>query len=84
MSQLFKNLCPLYISIGMTYDEFWNYEPERAKYYYEAYKLKAKLKREEDDINLWKSGMYDYEALIRVSPILHAFSKKRNKTFTVS
>lgn len=79
MTSLFNKLCPLYMALGMSYDEFWNQEPERAQFYLKAYRLKSRIQREKDDVNIWKQGVYDYEALIRVSPILHAFSKKGTK-----
>ena len=63
------------MSYGMSYDEYWFESPYRAKFYLEAHKLKVKQKDEE----LWMQGMYIYEALCDVSPILHAFSKKGTK-----
>ena len=75
LTNLFEKQCPIYMSFGMTYDEFWYGEPYRAKFYRESYKLKVRQKDEE----LWIQGMYIYEALCKVSPILHAFSKKGTK-----
>ena len=75
LTDLFEKQCPIYMSFGMTYDEFWYGEPYRTKFYRESYKLKVKQKDEE----LWIQGMYIYEALCKVSPILHAFSKKGTK-----
>lgn len=75
LSTFFEKLCPIYMSYGMSYDEYWFESPYRAKFYLEAHKLKVKQKDEE----LWMQGMYIYEALCDVSPILHAFSKKGTK-----
>ena len=72
---MFEEQCPIYISYGMTYDEFWYKEPYRTKFYREAKKIQVKQKDEE----LWMQGVYIYDALCRVSPILHAFSKSGTK-----
>ena len=80
LTNLFEKQCPIYMSFGMTYDEFWYGEPYRAKFYRESYKLKVRQKDEE----LWIQGMYIYEALCKVSPILHAFSKKGTKPLPYS
>ena len=60
---------------GMSYDEYWYGDAFRAKFYREAYEQKMKHKDEE----FWMQGMYIYDALCRVSPILHAFSKSGTK-----
>ena len=75
LTKLFEHECPYYMSYGMSYDEFWYGEPYLVKFYREAYKLKMRY----DDVFMWKQGMYIYEALCDVSPILHAFSKKGAK-----
>ena len=68
-------MCPIYMSFGMSYDEFWYGSPYRAMFYRNSHKLKVKQKNEE----MWMQGMYIYEALCDVSPILHAFSKRGTK-----
>ena len=75
LSIFFEKMCPIYMSYGMSYDEFWYKSPYRAKYYLDSYKRKVK----QQDEYMWMQGMYIYEALCRVSPILHAFSKKGTK-----
>lgn len=80
LTKLFEEQCPIYMSYGMSYDEFWYGEPYRTKFYREAYKLKIRQKDEE----LWRQGVYIYEALCKVSPILHAFSKKGTKPLPYS
>lgn len=61
--------------MGMSYEEFWHGEFNLVKSYQEAYKLKQEIK----DYELWKQGLYFYEALLDVSPILQAFAKKGTK-----
>ena len=57
----------------MTADQYWNGDCQLVKAYREARKIQQKRKNEE----LWLQGMYIYEALCDVSPILRAFSKAR-------
>ena len=80
LTKTFEELCPIYMSYGMSYDEFWYEEPYRTKFYLYSHKLKVKQKDEE----MWIQGMYIYEALCKVSPILHAFSKKGTKPLPYS
>lgn len=75
----FEELCPFFISIGMTYEQFWRDDVTMTKMYLKAYKMKKKNEIELDQWNMWKQGMYIYEALCDVSPVLHAFSKKGTK-----
>lgn len=75
LTELFEKNCPIYMSYGMTYNEFWYGSAYRVKFYRESYKLKL----QQQDENNWMQGMYVYEALCKVSPILHAFSKKGTK-----
>ena len=71
----FEEQCPFYMSIGMTYDEFWHGKPEQAKYYRKAYELKKKQINEQ----MWLQGMYFFEALCDVAPILVSFPSKNAK-----
>lgn len=45
------------------------------RYYRKAYQLQ----RDRDNEQSWLQGMYIYEALCDVAPILHAFAKKGTK-----
>lgn len=80
LTKTFEELCPIYMSYGMTYDEYWYDSPYKVKFYRECHKLKVKQKDEE----MWIQGMYIYEALCDVSPILHAFSKNGTKPLPYS
>ena len=77
LSKRFEDVCPIFMNIGMTYKEFWEDDPTIAKTYIEAFKLKQKTKIKNKEWEMWKQGVYVYEALIDVSPILHAFSKAK-------
>lgn len=80
LTELFEKQCPIYMSYGMSYDEFWYGDFYRTKFYRESYVIQRRQKDEE----LWLQGMYVYEALCKVSPILHAFSKKGTKPLQYS
>ena len=75
LSKIFEELCPIYMGYGMSYDEYWYGDCYKAKYYRESYEIQIKHKDEQ----FWMQGMYIYDALCRVSPILHAFSKSGTK-----
>ena len=75
LTKIFEHECPYYMSYGMSYEEFWHGDAYLVKFYRDAYKLKIRY----DDVFMWKQGMYIYEALCDVSPILHAFSKQGTK-----
>lgn len=71
----FNKCCPFYISIGMTYEQFWHGDPTMTKAYYRAYKLKEEREAEKMKWITWEQGLYVYEAICNVSPVLRAFSK---------
>lgn len=74
-TELFEKELPFYLSVGMSWEQFWDKEVEICKHYRRAYELQRQRKNE----NLWLQGMYIYEALCDVSPILHAFASKDTK-----
>lgn len=63
------------MSIGMSYDEFWNQDVALVR----AYRKADELKRRRQNEALWLQGMYIYEALCDAAPIFHAFAKKGTK-----
>lgn len=75
LSAIFEKMCPIYMGYGMTYDEYWYEDAYRTKFYRESYENQIKQK----DWEFWMQGVYIYDALCRVSPILHAFSKSGTK-----
>ena len=75
LTVLFERACPIYMSYGMSYNDFWHGGADMVKLYREANKLKLK----QQDENNWMIGMYVYEAILDCSPILHPFSKRGTK-----
>ena len=59
----------------MTYEQFWEGDPALAKYYRHANELKIERKNQE----LWLQGLYIYEALCDVAPIMNAMAKRGTK-----
>lgn len=74
-TDIFYELFPFYLSIGMTEEQYWDRDSNLVTYYRKAEELRENRKNEE----LWLQGMYVYEAVGCVSPILHAFAKKGTK-----
>ena len=71
-SDVFKQLCPYYMSIGMPYDEFWNGDVSMV----EAYRTADELRLKQRNYELWLQGMYMYEALCDASPLFRFTMKK--------
>ena len=71
-SDIFEQLCPYYMSIGMSYDDFWNGDVSMVKAYRKAYELREKRR----NMELWLQGMYFYEALCDASPLFRFSMKK--------
>lgn len=71
-TEIFEAQCPLYMSIGMTYDEFWEESADRVIAYRKAYILRQKR----NNANAWAQGRYIYDALSAVVPALRGLSKE--------
>lgn len=74
MSEVFGQLCPYYIAIGMTADQYWNGDNWLPYYYAEAHRLRTEMKNQE----LWLQGLYIYDAFGVV--LANAFAKKGSKS----
>lgn len=74
-TEKFHELFPYYLSIGMTEEQYWDRDSTLVVAYRKAEELKTNRKNQE----MWLQGAYVYEALCRVSPLLHAFAKKGTK-----
>ena len=72
MTDIFYREFPFYIVAGMPAWDYWNGDATLVKYYREADVLRNRKKNSE----LHLQGMYNYEALCCVAPILHAFAKQ--------
>lgn len=63
--QVFDDVFPYYLSIGMTASQFWDEDCNLAKAYRKSFKIQQKRMNKE----LWLRSWYEYETLIRVAPI---------------
>lgn len=59
----------------MTYEQYW----EQDSWLVKAYRKAHEIRRDEANFNAWLQGMYVYEAIADIAPILHAFAKKGTK-----
>lgn len=76
-TEKFNELFPYYLSIGMTEEQYWDRDCSLVVAYREAERLRNNRKNQE----MWLQGAYIYDALCRVSPVIHAFAKKGTKPF---
>ncbi len=74
-TERFYQVFPYYLSIGMTPEQFWDGDCTLVKYFRKAEELRNDRRNQE----LWLQGMYIYEALCDVAPILRAFVAKGAK-----
>ena len=74
-TSIFNEQFPYYLLIGMSPEQYWDGDPTLAKHYRKADELRRKRRNEE----LWLQGMYVYEALCDVSPVMNAFAKRGTK-----
>ena len=80
LTKLFEKACPIYMSYGMSYNDFWYGPAFMVTFYKDAHKLRVR----QQDENNWMLGMYVYEAILDCTPVLHAFSKKGTKPLPYS
>ena len=74
-TEAFYQQFPYYLSIGMTAEQYWDDDATLAYYYRKAEELRKERRNEE----FWLQGMYVYDAISRLTPVLHAFAKKGTK-----
>lgn len=55
---MFEAVCPYYMSIGMTYEQFWYGSPSMVKAFREAHELYIEQKNQE----MYMQGLYNYTA----------------------
>lgn len=74
-TEIFCREFPYYLSIGMSEEQYWDKDCTLVKYYRQA----DGLRKERLNSEAWLQGMYIYDAIARLTPILHAFAKKGTK-----
>ena len=59
MAELFERDCPYYLSIGMTWDQYWNGDV----WMVEAFREADKLRQQQRDVDAWLNGLYVMKAV---------------------
>lgn len=75
----FHEVFPYYLSIGMTYEQFWEMDSSLVIAYRKAAEVKAKRETQERNFFSWLAGRYIYDALCCASPIFHDLAKPGTK-----
>ena len=71
LREAFEKACPVYMSYGMSYEDFWHGDVRAHRMYREAHKQIVT----EQNLMSWLTGRYVYDALCAVAPILSMRSK---------
>ena len=69
-ANFFDKMCPQYMAMGLSYEDFWYGDPEKAKFVREAFVYSQEVRNRE----MWIMGRYVYDAIFANSPVLRAFS----------
>ena len=72
-TEKFEELCPFYLSLGMTWEQYWDGDASMTIMFRKAYELK----QEQENQRLWLQGAYFYEALCCVAPALRMFKPQK-------
>lgn len=76
-TEIFEEVFPYYLAIGMTYNQFWEEEPKLVRAYRKADEIRRRRMNEE----LWLNGMYTADAL--ASTVGNMFSKGNKHKYPV-
>lgn len=76
-TEIFNSHLPFFLSIGMSYEQYWNDDCCITKYYRKAFNLQ----RERMNEQLWLQGLYIYDAILDVAPALRAMGAKQPEKY---
>ena len=76
-SQVFDKCCPVYLAMGMSWENYWDGDPLAVKHYREADRLRQERMNEQ----AWLTGMYVYSAIADLTPAINPFSKARPREY---
>lgn len=71
VSSIFDEHLPYYLALGMPYTLFWRGDCTAVRAYRRAYEIQ----RRRNERDLWRQGLYVYEAILDATPVLRPFSK---------
>ena len=72
LADVFQRLCPAYMVMGMSHEQFWNSNTTAHKAYREAHEMRLR----NEEWARWRQGAYVYDALLRVAPVMRAALSK--------
>lgn len=75
LESIYEKQFPFFLSIGMTYEQYWNDDPTLVIPYLEAFDLKRKRKNQE----MWLQGLYVYKAIGSFAEIFVGLPAKNAK-----
>lgn len=64
LTECFEDVFPYYLSIGMTYEQFWHGNV----YLVRAYRKADKLRKQRQNEAAWLQGAYIYDAILSAAP----------------
>lgn len=79
-SDIFHEVFPHYLMMGMTYELFWDGESSLVRDYRKAYELRQEQKYRERDELAWSNGAYLRQALQSVYLMVNGFVPKGTQT----
>lgn len=74
----FEELCPTYLAMGMTYDEYWNNDVCIAPMMRRAHAIKMRTENQ----MLWLQGRYIYDVLTQLYPLYNGWAKGEVSPYT--
>lgn len=75
--EIFDDQCAYYISIGMTYAEYWDGDAQMPRFYRRA----EEMRRRRENFNAWLQGAYVYEAIRDLAPSINPLTKAKPKPY---
>ena len=71
LAEFFMRMFPVYLSMGMSYEEYWHGQAWLARAYREAFEIR----RKREEFGRWRQGAYVYSAIMCAAPVIKPFVK---------
>lgn len=72
IAQYLEDCFPYYLSLGMSYDEYWYGDPSLVR----AYRKAEDIRTHRRNWEMWMNGRYTYDAIMRLIPSLNMWKPK--------
>lgn len=73
--EIFDELCPHYMAMGLSYEEFWRGSPDLLRQCRRSFEIK----RSQNNWSAWLQGLYNYNAICAAHPLFNPFAPKGTK-----